>query len=294
MDLAQYCEHLKDTSPNTSRAYISAMRQFASWYAQTNGETLSPDKLTPTDIREYRQYLLTVKRAKPATVNQRLAALRSYASWAKSVGHLQSDPTNGVRWANSQTIAPRWLDKREEYAVLREAERQLNIAGSTHTKFLAARDHAIVVLLLNTGLRVSELCGLDLVDVELSERKGSLVVRSGKGGKQRVLPLNAKAREALRSWLELRGKAGGTLFFDRNGLRMTPSGVNRRLAKLGKRANVDLHAHVLRHTFAKRLVDAGVTLEKVAALLGHSNLNTTRVYITPGERDLERAVEVLE
>jgi site-specific recombinase XerD len=78
------------------------------------------------------------------------------------------------------------------------------------------------------------------------------------------------------------------------GKAMTPSGIHRRLAELGKRAGVELHAHLLRHTFAKRLVDSGVGLEKVGALLGHSDLNTTRVYVTPGERDLEKAVEALE
>ncbi len=101
-------------------------------------------------------------------------------------------------------------------------------------------------------------------------------------------------REALRAWLKLRGDQAGALFLDRNGGRLTPAGLHRRLAQLGERVNVELHAHTLRHTFAKRLVDSGVTLEKVASLLGHSNLNTTRIYITPGERDLERAVAVLE
>lgn len=311
-DLSAYTEHLQhqDVSPHTLRTYLSAVRNFARWYKHSNGEGLTPEKLTPSDIREYRQYLVTVKRAKPNTVNQHLAALRNYAAWAKAAGHIQSDPTNGVRWANSQKLAPRWLDKREEHAILREAERALNAAQTDHAKFLALRDHAILVMLLNTGLRVSELCALDLSDLELSERKGSVVVRSGKGGKRRVLPLNANAREALRAWLKERaalslskgdalslskgGEEAGALFLDRNGKRLTPAGLHRRLVQLGERVNVELHAHTLRHTFAKRLVDSGVTLEKVASLLGHSNLNTTRIYITPGERDLERAVEVLE
>ncbi|RCK72783.1 MAG: Site-specific recombinase XerD [Anaerolineae bacterium] len=296
IDLAQFSSYLNqlDRSELTRKGYIRDLIAFNRWYTNTNGEALQPQNLTPSDIREYRQYLIAVKREKPNTVNHKISALRSYSKWAKETGLIQSDPTNSVRAVGKQPLAPRWLDKREEYAVVREAERMIAAAGSEAARFLAVRDHAILITLLNTGLRVGELCALDIADIELSERKGSVIVRSGKGAKQRVLPLNAKVRDSINRWLELRGNLPGGLFLDRNGKRLTPSGVHRRLAELGNRAGVDLHAHIMRHTFAKRLVDAGVTLEKVAALLGHSDMNTTRIYITPGERDLEQAVEALE
>jgi len=110
----------------------------------------------------------------------------------------------------------------------------------------------------------------------------------GKGNKTRRVPLNGEARKALKTWLEESRDEQGSVFA------LTPSGAYRRLVELGRRAGVEVHPHTLRHTLAKNLVDAGVGLHEVAALLGHSSLNTTRVYVTPGERDLERAVRVLE
>ncbi len=296
MTMEQYETYLrqKDVAPLTLRNYLSCLRLFARWYRETTGERLTPQRLTPSDVREYRQYLLAVKGEKPNTVNQKLSALRAYAKWAKESGQIANDPTNGVRAVGKQPLAPRWLDKREEYAVLREAERMVSASQTASSRLVALRDYAMLLTFLHTGIRVGELCALELNDLELSERKGSLTVRSGKGGKQRRIPLNAKAREALQIWLQARGDKVGKLFCGRAGERITPSAVHRRLATLGRRAGVELHAHTLRHTFAKRLVDAGVTLEKVASLLGHADMNTTRIYITPNERDLERAVEVLE
>ena len=117
--------------------------------------------------------------------------------------------------------------------------------------------------------------------------------QDNEGEKRREVPVNAEAREAISKWLELRGRDPGLLFSSQRGDGITGSGIHRRLAELGRIANAEVHAHTLRHTFAKNLIDAGVGLERVAALLGHSNLNTTRIYTTPGERDLEAAVERL-
>ncbi|WP_322508211.1 tyrosine-type recombinase/integrase, partial [Anaerolinea sp.] len=175
----------------------------------------------------------------------------------------------------------------EQYRLLREAERAVGAADTPTRRRLAVRDWALVVFLLNTGLRIAEVCALMLEDVQMGERSGWVSVRGGKGGKSRKVPLNAEARKALRMWLDERGETGG--LFD-----LTPSGAYRRLAELGRRAGVEVHPHTLRHTLAKNLVDAGVGLHEVAALLGHSSLNTTRVYVTPGERDLERAMRMLE
>ena len=132
-------------------------------------------------------------------------------------------------------------------------------------------------------------------DVQLAERKGSVYVREGKGGKSRSVPLNAEAREALNDYLVVRPEDGweSRLFLGQRG----PIGsrqVQRLLKKYARQAGLDekeLTAHALRHTFGKNLVDAGVSLDRVATLLGHANLNTTRIYTTPDERDLQQAGE---
>jgi integrase/recombinase XerC len=152
----------------------------------------------------------------------------------------------------------------------------------------------VVVVLLNTGLRASELCGLKLSDLELSERRGRLHVR-GKGDKARTVPLNAGVREALREWLSVRpAAADDRLFIGRRGP-LTPSGVWRIVTKLARRAGLeDVHPHALRHTFATRLLrEAGADLVTVAELLGHESVNTTARYTRPSEKDLQAALERL-
>jgi len=275
----------QDRSEVTVRGYLADMRQFARWFAQTHDQELRVDGVTPTDVREYRGWLQTVRRASAATIRRRLMALRSYCRWGVAVGRVESDPTARLKIPREEPLSPRWLERGEQWRLVREAERGIQAANTPQRRRLAVRDWSLVVFLLNTGLRVSEACAIDVSDVQMGERSGWVQVRSGKGAKARKVPLNAEARRALKAWLEARGDAPGRLFG------ITVSVLQRRLAEIGRRAGVEVHPHTLRHTMAKNLVDAGVGLHEVATLLGHSSLNATRVYITPGERDLERALE---
>src|SRR5215217_1429417 len=183
----------QETSPQTRRAYQLDLLHFASWFARTVGEAFSPEAVTPTDIREYRGHLMNVEKRQPATVNRRLAALRRFFQWAKATGLAKELPTDDIKGVASSPRAPHWLDKRDVDRLIRTVERH----GNT-------RDLAIVLVLRHTGIRVSELSSLMLGDVETSERKGSLTVRSGKGGKFRVLPLNVDARQSIAAYLEVR------------------------------------------------------------------------------------------
>jgi site-specific recombinase XerD len=158
------------------------------------------------------------------------------------------------------------------------------------------RDASMVLFLMHTGLRLHEALDQQLDDMQMSERKGLLLVRQGKGSKQRSIPLNADARKAINDWLAIRPKGNSNFLWtaveSEPGSTLSSRSVQRAIRRIGLDAGLeDLTPHVLRHTFAKNLVDSGVGLEKVAALLGHSSLNTTRVYITPNLQDLEKAVE---
>jgi len=255
----------QDRSEKTIHGYLADLARFATWFEQTNHDELTPLRLTPTDIR-------------------------AYARWALDSGQSSSDQARGIRPVQSQKLAPKWLDRRQQNALVSVAEKGLNAAQTESARMLAQRDLCVVVTLLHTGLRISELCDLNQADVIMSAKKGKLVVRQGKGERRREVPLNQEAREALSAWHLIRGDDGSLLFSGKRGEGISVSGVHRRLAELGRIARVEVHAHTLRHTFAKNLIDAGVSLEKVASLLGHSSLNTTRIYITPGERDLEAAV----
>src|SRR5215211_1692753 len=182
----------QETAPRTRHAYRLDLLHFAGWFAQTVGETFGPEAVTPTDIREYRGHLMNVEHRQPATVNRRLAALRRFFQWAKATGQAKELPTEDVKGIASAPRAPHWLDKRDVDRLIRTVERH----GNT-------RDLAIVLTLRHTGIRVSELSALTVGDVAASERKGTLTVRSGKGNKFRILPLNVDARQVITAYLKV-------------------------------------------------------------------------------------------
>ncbi len=294
---AAFARHLEaqDRSPVTVRGYVGDLMLFARWAArQGEPSSFSFSAITPAQVQAYRQWLLE-QGAKPQTINRRLAALAAYGQWAVQRGWLQTNPAQHVRSvATSRALAPRWLDKNQRSALVRAVEKDVQSAKARYPRLwvLRQRDAAAVLLLLHTGLRLSELCALRLADIQLSERKGLLTVRAGKGLKQRTIPLNASARQAAAAWLEVRPQAAtDALFTGQRSRKMDPAAVQRAVTRAAAAAHLSqVTPHVLRHTFAKTLLDEGVSLEKVAALLGHSNLNTTRIYTAPGEEDLEEAV----
>ena len=177
--------------------------------------------------------------------------------------------------------APRWLDRKSLGALVRAVQR-----------YGTPRDRALIALLIHSGVRVSEACGLKVADVVVNERSGSVVVRRGKGEKRREVPLNVTIRKVLSDYLE--GHPGGEwMFVSRRGKRLSTRAAERVVAKYAGIAGIGATPHQLRHNFCKGLLDAGVSLDKVALLAGHSNLNTTARYVRPSVQDLERAVDKL-
>jgi site-specific recombinase XerD len=292
--------HQQERADLTVRGYLTDLGQFVLWFELTNGETFSLLIVTPTDVREYRQHLSTIQRRKPATVNRHLAAISALMTWAKRTDQIGQDPTEDVRGVPQVPQGPRSLDKREQYALQRAIEKDLQLSRIRYPRRWRShqRDASMAIFLLHTGLRLSEALSLRLDDFQITERKGLVTVRQGKGGKSRSVPLNTEARKAMKAWLEVRPEGGGTFLWigleNETSEALSGRSVQRALLRLGQSAGLErLTPHVLRHSFAKNLVDAKVGLEKVAALLGHSNLNTTRIYVTPNQRDLEQAVELV-
>jgi len=142
----------------------------------------------------------------------------------------------------------------------------------------------------------ADLPNLTRSDVETSERKGSLTVRSGKGGKFRVLPLNLDARRAIASYLKVRPTVSAdSLFIGQRGQGVSSRAVELLVTKYGRLAGLEhVTPHTPRHSFGKHALDAGADLVSVSALLGHQRLETMAIYTTPSQRDLERVVEKLE
>jgi site-specific recombinase XerD len=286
-DLTDFFTELtrEEVAQKTITAYRADLTQFGRWFEGSTGESFAAAAVTPTDLRDYRAHLVGVERRQPATVNRRLAALRRFFLWAKAAGRCTEVPTDGVKGVPASPRSPKSLEKREVDRLIRMAER----SGKK-------RDLAILQVLRHTGLRVGELCDLRLDDIDLSERKGTLTVRQGKGAKHRTMPLNADARHALGVYLAVRPRTDDDhLFLGQRGRGVSEQAVWYLVTKYARRAGLeDVSPHTLRHSFGKQLLDATKDLVAVAALLGHEKLETTAIYTQPSERDLARAVALLE
>ncbi len=283
----------------TRQGYLADVRQFITWFEQSMREPFALEDLTPTDFRSFRHMLQEGQHCKASTVNRKLAALHELVRWGQATGQLAHNPMESVKSVKQMPTGIRWLTKQEQFALQRAFARDLQLSQLKYPKrwLTRRRDVSLGQFLLNTGLRLNEALAVEVSDLELSARRGMVWVRQGKGNKQRQVPLNQVAREAVQVWLAVRPVSSSPyMWITVEGPPEKLSGrtVQRMLQRYAEEAKIEaLTPHICRHTFAKNLINQGIGLEKVAALLGHANLNTTRLYITPDAHDLENAVETL-
>lgn len=294
--IKQFLEYLQnnDKSQNTINGYALELRLFTEWFNSTNEKEMTPNIITPLDIKQYRQHLER-RKLRPGTINHKLIAISQYLAWCEAHGIISRNPAKGIKLAKQAIqAAPKWLTRQETYAILRLVDEQIQIAESRSnipTLIVNLRNRAMINLMLHAGLRVSELVSLQRDDIEIGERKGKVIIRHGKGNKYREVPLNKDAREALKAWFPHAPETG--YLFIHNGQPLQRRTVNFHLEQLGRLAKLSekLTPHVLRHTFGKNLVDLGEPLDRVAILMGHGDVNTTKIYTTPSQADLQAAVD---
>lgn len=296
-DIAAFIAYLEeeDRSQHTITGYRCNLALFAVWFEETTGKPMALAIVTPLDIRAYRAYLVSQKKA-ANTINYKLTLLKGFFRWAVEKRRIASNPLDQIKLVKPAPAAPKWLERPQTYALLRAVAEKIQLAeakGNRITANLARRNAAMVALMLHAGLRVSEVCNLALTDIEIGARSGHVTVRYGKGGKYRRVPLNADARQALNDWLKVRTGRGGLLFDSRSGRPLRTRTIGYMVGQIGAAAGLSgvLTCHQLRHTFGKNLIDQGVSIDQVAILMGHSNLDTTAIYTKPGPADLQRAVE---
>jgi integrase/recombinase XerC len=267
----------------TRKAYAGDLASFQAWYVATVKEELCDvGQATARALRQWQDDLQRGEAAAFRTINRRLSGVASFLKWAYYQGLIPRlvDPPKRIKGPRGK---PRWLTRKEKNALLDAVEHA------------PSRDRAVIVLLLNSGLRVSELSALKWPDVFLQERKGKLRVRYGKGGKVREVQVNPDCRAALMllGWETKRGTDGHVVVGERRG-QLGPRGIQGLAERYGKAAGIEgFSAHKLRHTFAHDLLETGSDLVRVAAILGHSSLDTTRLYVEPSEDDLQRDVDRL-
>jgi len=286
-EIELFLTHLQseDLAPGTIANYGGNLRMFAQWVTD-QAKTIAT--LTPADMKQYKTELKA--RYKPATVNIKLACVSLLFRWCLKNGHINENPMTRIKTVKAERYS-RWLTQGQVEAIITASKTAIQQAQAKQLNYrltITLRQYAIAVILLNTGLRVSELCDLHLGDV----KNEIVTVRWGKGGKRREVPLNTQAIAALDLWLEVRNSDSDYLFPTKD--RMKRQLVEFHLSELGKRLGFRLTPHLLRHTFGKNLADKGIPLDRIAKLMGHSDINTTAIYTMPSLEDLRQAVKLLD
>ena len=247
------------------------MLLFAEWVERSG--IISPVDVDRLLLRRYVASLTTRQFAK-RTIARKVAALRRYYSFLRTRGDVEIDPTVSLRAPSGPARLPRVLEHGEVAALLDPDD---DVDSQSEPAWRRCRDDAVLEVLYGSGVRVGELCGLDVDSLDLAA--GAVTVW-GKGGKQRRVPLSVPAIDALRVWLETRrdvvaAKTGAALFGNERGVRLSPRDVRRIIDRRSQRPT---HPHALRHSFATHLLDGGADLRVVQDLLGHSDVATTQRY----------------
>ncbi|PEU81505.1 integrase [Bacillus anthracis] len=264
-------EALKGKSITTVKTYTHALKQFEQWLDRAGTDL---ESFARSDVQQYIDYMVSHKKS-ASTINKVFNALKKYCKWSNKSEAIED--ISVVKQQDLKRIAPKSLDRNERNQLIREVDR----AGNK-------RDSAIVLLLLNTGLRVSELTNIDINDIVLTERKGTVKVIIRKGDKGRTVPLNAETRKALYKYLEERNGNSPALFLSNRGERISIRSVQHLINKHG------FNVHQLRHTFITDLVRAGHDISVIQSLTGHSSADMILRYSAPSEEaDRTNAVEQL-
>ncbi|AYY15353.1 tyrosine recombinase XerC [Actinobacteria bacterium YIM 96077] len=287
-EFAQYLATECDRSGHTVRAYVSDIMDLMRHASRMRRG--QPSEIDISVLRSWLAALHTRGRSR-ATLARRASAARVFTAWAHRIGLLESDVADRLASPRVQRELPEVLQPAEATSVLEAVAVE---AGTGDP--VALRDHALLETLYATGVRVSELVGLDVDDVD-DERRVVRVL--GKGRRERTVPYGVPAEQALRAWLargrpELAGpKAGAALFVGvrgaRIGARAVRSMVHARLRAVPEAP--DLSPHGLRHSAATHVLEGGADLRSVQELLGHSSLGTTQIYTHVSIDRLRRAYQ---
>jgi integrase/recombinase XerC len=255
-------------SPHTSSSYgrdLDALLEYCSTHGIESWDALDTQHLRSFAAQCHRRGLA------PRSIQRRLSAVRSLCRFLIREGELKSDPTADVQAPKARKRLPTTLD----------ADTMARLLEFRSDDRLGVRDKAIMELFYSSGLRLAELLGLDLVDLDLRDRTVRVL---GKGRKVRIVPVGRHAVEAIAKWLAERAALAAVeetaVFVGVNGRRLGPRIVQRRIARWARLQGLPehVHPHLFRHSFASHLLESSGDLRAVQELLGHANISTTQVY----------------
>ena len=283
----RYLKVERNCSDLTIKSYREDLELLFEYLTEERDKPPKPSELTPLDLRKYVSALHEAGYAK-SSVSRRLASLRSFFRFAQREGLCDSNPAKPLR-------NPRRDRKLPHFLTTREIGKLLNAPARSDD--LGLRDRAMLETLYSAGLRVSELVGININDLDLDD---GLVRVRGKGKRERLAPLGSFAVRAIKRWLKKRRPAkslskdeAGAVFLNKFGKRITTRSVARMLEKYLKVTGLDLRTspHTLRHSFATHLLDGGADIRSVQELLGHKSLVTTQIYTHISTAGLKKAYE---
>ncbi|HWN96148.1 MAG TPA: site-specific tyrosine recombinase/integron integrase [Methylomirabilota bacterium] len=297
--LDAFLKHLEDergASPYTIRNYSQTLNEFAAWHEKERNQAPAWDKLQRDDFRFYLRHLGRNKLSRAAT-QLRFSALRSFYKFLVRRGAVEASPIKGISLPKQEKRLPRFLTPQQMLALLdaprtcaqpAEGKRALSPA-------LIQRDVAILETIYSCGLRLSELCGLRVGDIDFAER---LVRVRGKGKKERQVPIGEPALAAIQTyWRQLMqppNREQPAFLAHANGFKpVSPRVIQLRLKRYLIIAGLDPHLtpHKLRHSYATHMLDAGADLRSVQELLGHAHLVTTQIYTHVSTERLKKAYD---
>ncbi|HJB81190.1 site-specific tyrosine recombinase XerD [Flavonifractor plautii] len=259
----------KKASPNTLSSYLRDVRQYLDWLEE---EGISPTQALHADVEAYTRSM-TAKGKSAATVTRCQASLKSFYSWLIQIGQISENPARGL----SQTKVERKLPH-----ILTSREVELFLEQPDPSDAKGCRDKAMLELLYATGIRVSELIGLDLDNINLSAG----FIRCANRGKERIIPLYQAAVRALQNYLDrvrpqmVEHPDEKALFVNMSGERMSRQGFWKIIKHYQEKAGIqkDITPHTLRHSFAAHLLENGADLHSIQEMLGHADISSTQIY----------------
>jgi len=279
----------QDISVHSIQALVMDTRKFAKWFSTANSEPWDIKRVTVRDITDFREFLRRERKQAVSTINRNLASIRKYFKWLFQKDYISVNPTLSVKELKRQPLAPQGLTRPEVRKLLREVELRKDV-----------RARAVFSLALYTGARLSDITYLELTDINISARSGTVFLRHGKGSKQRVVPLPLPARKALVEYLNTRPPVKSQRVFIGERGELNRRGIQAIFEKYRALTGIEnLHCHVLRHTFSHSFLSkpenggAGGNLVQLASLLGHESLNTTAIYTKNSIQQLSNATDRL-
>ena len=277
-DFQIYLEVEKNVSAHTRVAYIADIQEFARFLHNNNFIKSQNEIITvePENIREYLSYLYRQK-VKKVTVNRKVSSLRAFYKYVLRTGKIKNNPAEMIQTLKTEKYMPTFLSVDEMFELLKAQD---------ESSVLSLRNRAMLEIFYSSGLRLSELAGLDLIDLDFNQK---LVKVRGKGRKERIVPVGGPALKAVQEYLgkigEITKNTSGDifkkpLFLNARGERITTRSIARIVNELTSKSGIGrkISPHALRHSFATHLLNAGADLRSIQELLGHESLSTTQKY----------------